>query len=202
MKLPLLVLNCLLLLSVACGDSVTELPRLGNDAVILAFGDSLTHGKGAKENESYPSVLASLSGKKVINAGVSGEVSSIGLKRLSEALEEYEPDLLILCHGGNDLLRNQSTKKMESNIRKMIQLAKEKNIPVILLGVPKPGIFLSTFETYKEIAESTETVFIENLILDVLSEKTLKSDSVHPNKEGYRFMAESIYSVLQKSGAL
>ncbi len=192
----------LLVLLTACGDEVPELSKLPDDAVILAFGDSLTNGNGAERNESYPAVLASLSARKVINDGISGEESEAGLERLPASLEQYQPQLLILCHGGNDMLRKKSLAKMEANIRQMIQLAQDKNIPVVLLGVPKPGIFLSTFEAYKKIAESTGVIFIDDLMLKVLKDESLKSDSVHPNKDGYRKMAETIYSVLQESGAL
>jgi acyl-CoA thioesterase I len=197
---PLLI--CTFLLLIACSDKTPQISRLSTNDVILAFGDSLTHGNGAKENESYPAILESLSGRKVINAGVSGEESKPGLERLPSALAEYQPKLLILCHGGNDMLRKKDVGKMEANIRQMIQLAKDKNIPVVLLGVPKPGLFLSSFDVYKKIADSTDVIFIEKLIPEVLGDKSLKSDTVHPNKEGYRVMAESIYSVLQESGAI
>ena len=202
MKIKTLISVIIFILISACGNDAPKLSRLSNDAVILAFGDSLTHGNGAKENESYPAVLESLSGRKVINAGVSGEESTEGLARLPDVLEEYQPKLLILCHGGNDLLRKKNTGKMESNIRAMIQLAKDKNIPVVLLGVPKPGLFLSSFEVFKKISESTDIVFIEKVLPKVLADKSLKSDTVHPNKDGYRVMAETIYSVLKESGAL
>jgi len=202
MKIFIPVLCVLLLFISACGDETPRLSPLSSDAVILAFGDSLTYGNGAKENESYPAVLQELSGRMVINAGVSGEESEPGLKRLVGVLEKYQPQLLILCHGGNDLLRKKDLNKMESNIRNMIQLAKDKNIPVVMLGVPKPGLFLSSFEVYKKIADSTDIVFMEDLIPEILADKSLKSDTVHPNKDGYQVMAESIYSTLKESGAL
>lgn len=202
MKIKILLSIAIIILLTACGDDSLKLEKLSNGAVILAFGDSLTHGNGANEGESYPAVLQALSGRKVINAGISGEESAPGLKRLPDALEEHQPKLLILCHGGNDLLHKNNVGEMESNIRQMIQLAKDKSIPVVLLGVPKPGLFLSSFEVYKKIADTTDVIFLEDLIPDILGDNGLKSDAVHPNKEGYRVMAESIYSVLQKSGAL
>jgi acyl-CoA thioesterase I len=185
----------------ACGNEVA-LPKLGADAVILAFGDSLTQGKGAKSEQSYPAVLSRLINRKVINAGVSGEESLAGLKRLPALLDQHQPDLLILCHGGNDFLRKKDAGKMEENVREMIRLAKSANIPVVLLGVPKPGLFLSSADVYAKIAKTTDVVFIEELIAEVLSDKSLKSDTVHPNSEGYRIMAESINSVLSKKGVL
>lgn len=202
MKINLLLSAVIVILLSACGDKTPRLSPLASDDVILAFGDSITHGNGAKEDEAYPAVLQELTGRKVINAGVSGEESEPGLRRLSGVLEQHQPRLLILCHGGNDMMRKRNINKMESNIRGMIQLARDKNIPVIMLGVPKPGLFLSSFETYKKIADSTEIVFIEDLVPDVLADKSLKSDTVHPNKDGYRLMAETIYSVLKESGAL
>jgi lysophospholipase L1-like esterase len=203
MKIKYLFSGIIFLLLSACGgDATPTLSMLSDDAVILAFGDSLTHGNGANKDESYPAILQSLSGRSVINAGISGEESGPGLNRLPAALEKHEPSLLILCHGGNDLLNKRDKNQMESNIRSMIQLAKDKSIPVVMLGVPKPGLFLSSFELYKTIADSTDIIFLENLIPEVLGDKSLKSDTVHPNKEGYRMMAETIYASLQEAGAL
>ncbi len=133
---------------------------------------------------------------------MSGEESEQGLNRLPALLEKYQPKLLILCHGGNDILRKKDLGKVEANLRQMIQLARTQNIPVVLLGIPKPGLFLSSAEIYQEIADSTGVIFIEDLIADVLGDKSLKSDTVHPNKEGYRTMAEFIHSLMQSSGAI
>jgi acyl-CoA thioesterase I len=191
----------IILFLVACDDK-PQLPPLSDDGVILAFGDSITHGYGVKNSESYPAILEKLTGRTVINAGVTGEESVQGLERLPEELENYQPDLMILCHGGNDILRKRDIQIMEANIREMIKLAKERNISVILLGVPKPGIFLSSLPVYREIAETTGVFFIEKLLPEVLGDKKLKSDTVHPNKEGYRKIAEKIYSFLLDSGAV
>jgi len=201
MKNSLLGIVIIILLAGGCGDQ-PELAPLDADDVILAFGDSLTYGTGAREEESYPAVLAQLSGRQVINEGVPGEVTAEGLERLPVLLEEYQPRLVILCHGGNDFLRQVDPASMESNVRSMIRLAQERNIPVVLLGVPKPGLFLSSAEVYKTIAESTAVVFIEDLLPEVLADRALKSDTIHPNKEGYRIMAENIYRELQEAGAL
>ena len=198
-----ILLNFLIIiLLTACGSDTPQLSKLSTNAVILAFGDSLTEGVGAKESESYPALLQSLSGRKVINAGISGEQSAPGLARLPALLEEHQPELLILCHGGNDILRKKSMAKMEENVTAMIQLAKDKNIPVVLLGVPNFGLFLSSYKGYKTVADSTGVIFIEDVISNILSDDALKADSVHPNKDGYKIMAERIYSVLQDAGAL
>jgi acyl-CoA thioesterase I len=191
----------ILIVLAACGDTV-ELPRLGDDAVVLSFGDSLTSGTGAKQAESYPAILARLTGRKVVNAGIPGELSEQGLRRLPALLDEHQPDLLILCHGGNDILRKKDLNQMGINLRAMIQLARDRNIPVVLLGVPQPAIFMSSAEIYREVADSTGVVFIEDIIADVLGDSSLKSDPAHPNNQGYERIAEEIYTVLQDLGAV
>ena len=192
----------LLIFLAACGDSTPQLERLSDDAIILAFGDSLTHGTGASKGDSYPAILENTINRKVINAGVPGELSMQGLKRLPKLLDKYQPGILILCHGGNDILRKKNLAEAETNIRQMIALAENKNIPVILLGVPKPGLFLSSAKLYANIAENTNVIFMPNLIADVLSDASMKSDSVHPNKTGYREMAFTLANTLQDAGAL
>ena len=194
------MLIALLLLVVACSGEA-PLARLPADAVILAFGDSLTYGNGAKSEESYPAVLAKLSGRQVVNAGISGEVSEAGLARLPDLLIEHQPHLLIVCYGGNDFLRKKDSGELEANIRAMIGLAKSKKIEVVLLGVPRPGLFLSSAELYRKVADTSDLVFIEDLIADVLGDNSLKSDTVHPNNKGYRHMAEIIYERLKEAGA-
>jgi lysophospholipase L1-like esterase len=192
---------CALFTLTACGSS-SDLLRLSSNAVILSFGDSLTRGKGAEDHQSYPAVLQALTKRKVINAGINGEISEHGLNRLPALLDQHSPDLLILCHGGNDILQKRDLNRMGENVRKMISLAAERDIPVVLLGVPRPGLFLSSADIYEEIADTMGVVFIEDLIPDVLSDKSLKSDVAHPNQHGYERIAKSIYDVLQDLGAI
>jgi len=192
----------LLLLLTACGDSQKQLARLPDDAVILAFGDSLTYGTGAEKGESYPAILEKTVNYKVINAGVPGELSMQGLKRLPKLLDKHQPSLLILCHGGNDILQRENLAEAEANIRQMIALAQNNNIPVILFGVPKPGLFLNDADLYNNIADNTDVIFIPNLVAKILSDASMKSDTVHPNSTGYSKIASTLANLLENSGAL
>lgn len=185
----------------AC-SSQPQLPSLANDAVILAFGDSLTFGTGADPTESYPAVLEKIIGRRVINSGIPGEVTGAGLLRLPEILEREKPALMLLCHGGNDQLRRQNMQQAAGNIREMIQLAKNNNVAVVLIAVPAPGLSLSPPSMYREIAKDMSIPIEEEILSDILSNNSFKSDLIHPNAAGYRRMAESIAAILQKSGAL
>lgn len=168
---------------------------------ILCFGDSITYGYGVNEDESYPAVLANLTNAKVQNSGLNGETSEFGLIRLKGILETSKFDVLILCHGGNDLLQNLNINFTKSNIKQMIKLAKDKNIKVLLIGVPNPslGLFgLKSNEIYKETANE-ENVPLENEILsEILINQNLKSDQIHPNKQGYEKLAKAIKEKLSK----
>ena len=124
----------------ACGASTPKIGKLDRGAVVLAFGDSLTFGTGAAKDESYPAILARGTGPQVVNAGVPGEISADGLARLPEAIDEAQPRLVILCHGGNDFLRKMDEATAAGTIRAMIQLVKSRGIAVVLLATPKPGI--------------------------------------------------------------
>jgi len=186
----------------ACADTEPALKPLSEDAVILAFGDSITYGTGARKEQSYPSQLESLSGRKVINAGVPGEVSEEGLMRLPRLLEIHQPDLLILCHGGNDILRRGDLAYLQNNLARMVTQAKDRSIPVVLLGVPEFGLLLSSAELYSELARQLDVIYIQDLLPGILKDRHLKSDPIHPNQAGYQRMAETIYQVLKDRGAL
>ena len=179
-----------------------RLPLLAGDATILAFGDSLTFGTGAGEMESYPAVLARLIGRTVINAGVPGELSSGGVQRLPELLEREHPGLLILCHGGNDLLAHQNKQQIADNLRAMLRMAAERGVPVLLVAVPAPGLTLKPPKLYQELANEFHIPIELKALPRILGKGTLKSDYIHPNAAGYRQLAEALAELLKKSGAL
>jgi lysophospholipase L1-like esterase len=193
----------LVLLLSSCKERVNPLPKLSGDAVILAFGDSLTRGSGASANNDYPSILAGLSKHEVINEGVPGEISADGLKRLPALLDNYQPAMLIVIHGGNDILKKIPGDVTANNLKNMINEAKSRNINVVMLGVPKPGFFfLESAEIYQKLAEENNITTDLDTLPDILGDKKLKSDPIHPNNEGYKLMATKIFELLKDTGAL
>ena len=194
-----------LLLCAALLTSCSKTPQISpiaNDDVVLAFGDSLTFGTGASPGASYPAQLQILIGRKVVNAGVPGEISSDGLQRLPELLEEVKPRLLILCHGGNDFLRKLGEAQVAANVRAMIRLAKDKGIGVVLIATPKPGLSISPPDFYAEIAKEFAIPFNDDVLKNILRDNDLKSDLIHPNAKGYAQIADTLAKLLKKAGAV
>ncbi len=186
-----------------CGKSAPQLTPLLPDHTILAFGDSLTWGTGTTREQSYPAVLEQLTGIRVINEGIPGEVSSKGLARLPDLLDKYRPKLLILCHGGNDILRRQSMGAMADNVRAMIREAQQRNIEVVLIGVPQFSLFLhESDERYQQIATEFKLPYEGKILPDLISDESMLSDKVHPNAKGYQKMAQAVFNLLIRSGAI
>ena len=185
-----------------CGDKLPKLAKLGSADVIVAFGDSLTYGTGAPENESYPAVLSQLTGRQVIRAGVPGELTAQGLQRLPEVIEEYRPQLMIVCLGGNDMLRKVNAAEIKSNLRAIIKAIKDRGIAVVLVGVPQPALITSAPEFYGEIAKEFAIPYEGKIVTSVLYSPDMKADPIHPNAKGYRRMAEALAELLRRTGAI
>lgn len=170
---------------------------------IVAVGDSLTAGYGLAESAAYP---ARLSEKlkdagyrvEVINSGVSAETSSGTLARLDWVMT-LDPDIVILEIGANDGLRGIDTSLLESNLRKIIERFKEKDVKVVLAGMQMVWnlgpLYVKRFnKIYPELAEEYDLIFMPFFLEDVAMQQNLnQSDGVHPSAEGYKVIAENIY---------
>ena len=189
----------LILFSFTKKDPTIQTLRSPNS--ILAMGDSLTYGYNANPTESYPSVLSTMTGLNVINAGIPAETSKDGLQRLPKLLEDPSIKLMILFFGGNDMLQQISMDVLKKNLKTMIQMAKEKEIDVLLISVPNFTLFgPSSQSLYEEISNEENVLLLNGLLEDILFNPALKSDTIHPNGLGYRQMAEKIYEKLEENG--
>lgn len=198
--LPMLGLLVGGLLLSACSDP--KLQPLSSGATIVAFGDSLTEGIGASKTASYPNQLAQITGLNVINAGISGETTDRGLARFEDVLKQYNPELVILLEGGNDILRNHNQLQTKQNLAQMIAIAKQRNVQLLLIGVPEKNLFSSVADFYDELAEEHQLTYIREVVSDLLKTKKYKSDQIHLNAQGYRVLAQQIMETLQDEGAL
>lgn len=184
-----------------CGR-VPPLPRLAAGDTVLAFGDSLTAGTGAEPHEAYPAVLSTLIGHTVVAEGVAGEVTDAGRRRLPGVLDATQPALLLLCLGGNDMLRRVDSAQTAANLRAMVQLARDRGLPVVLIGLPKPPLFPGSVDYYAEIAREFNLPFENDILRTLLFDASMRSDLIHPNAVGYRRMAEAIVELLREAGAI
>lgn len=185
-----------------CGEKTPKLTKLAPNDVIVAFGDSLTFGTGANEAESYPVVLGRLIARDVVRAGVPGEQTEGGLARLQSVIDEYKPRLMIVCLGGNDMLRKVSEAQTRANLRTIIKTIQSQGIAVVLVGVPKPALVTSAAPMFEEIARELKIPYEGKIVTDVLYRPDEKSDPIHPNAKGYKRMAEGIAALLKKAGAV
>ncbi len=193
----------ILLVLAACESEPPRLAKLPIEGVVLAFGDSLTFGTGARAGASYPAVLQGLIGRRVQRAGVPGEVTARGLTRLPGVLQATRPDLLVLIHGGNDLLQRKSPKRIAANLRAMVHMARERGVAVVLIGVPNLGLILGrSAGLYEDLAEELDLPYDGETLPAILRQSNLKSDAIHPNAQGYRKLAEAVADLLRRSGAI
>jgi lysophospholipase L1-like esterase len=185
-----------------CGERVPRVAAVAPGEVIVAFGDSLTFGTGAAESESYPAVLAQLIGRKVVRAGVPGEVTAQGLARLPQVIDEHRPVLVIVCLGGNDMLRKVDESQTRSNLRQIIRTLRERGVSIVLVGVPRPALLTSAAAFYGELANEYRIPYEGKVLNEIMHQLDLKADLIHPNAKGYRRMAEAIAELLKRAGAV
>jgi acyl-CoA thioesterase-1 len=175
---------------------------------IVILGDSLTAGYGLPEtNKSFPSVLQSKLDAQgyrfeVVNAGVSGDTSAGGLRRLDWALQG-NVRVLVVALGGNDGLRGLSVQEMKQNIATIISEARKRKVVVVLAGMEAPPNYGQEYSTafrqvYRDIARQEHVAFIPFLLDKVAGQSALnQGDGIHPNEQGARIVADTVWSVLR-----
>ena len=189
-----------------CGQDAIKNTPIAQGATVLVLGDSLSFGTGASEGEDYPTLLANNTGWQIINAGIPGDTSAGGLQRLPDLLTEYQPKLLIVELGGNDLLRQVPKSQTISNLKAILAQAKAQNIPSVLVAIPEISALraaigqLSDHPLYEEIAKETGTALISNVFSEVLSDNDLKSDQIHANAKGYAEISKKMSEQLKHFG--
>ena len=202
MKLLQLLWLVLFVLLLAACDTKPKLSPLQSDSIVLAFGASITRGTGVSKDKSYPAVLSQRLGIKVINAGVPGEITEQGMVRLPGLLEQHKPDLVLISHGGNDILRKVDARTTKQNLRQMILDVRASGAEVVLIAIPKLSLFASAAPFYEILSESLDVPVELDIITSLQKSPKYKSDTIHFNVEGYALMAEAVETLLEQQGAL
>jgi acyl-CoA thioesterase-1 len=173
----------------------------------VVLGDSLTAGLGLVETQAFPHLLQQRIDAEgydfdVDNAGVSGDTSAGGLRRLDWTLQG-DVRVLIVALGANDGLRGLSAAEMTKNLSEIVQRAQDRGIVVILAGMEAPPNFGQEYATafrqaYREVALQHRVLFIPFLLDKVAGQSTLnQGDGIHPNAQGSQIIAETVWSVLK-----
>jgi acyl-CoA thioesterase-1 len=174
---------------------------------IVAFGDSLTAGLGVRQDESYPARLqrkldAAGYAYRVVNAGVSGETTAGGARRVSWILKN-KPVIVILELGGNDGLRGLSLQETKANLERIIQQLQHASVTVVLAGMKLPPNYgkdyTDGFESlYQALAKQYRLTLIPFFLDGVAGSSSLnQADGIHPTGEGYRIIVEKILPTLE-----
>jgi acyl-CoA thioesterase-1 len=174
---------------------------------IVAFGNSLTAGLGVSPDQSYPARLqrtldAAGYVYRVVNAGVSGDTTAGGVRRVSWVLKS-KPAIVILELGGNDGLRGLSLSETKDNLERIIQQLQQASVTVVLAGMKLPPNYgkdyTNGFESlYQALAKQYRLTLIPFFLDGVAGSSSLnQADGIHPTGEGYRIIVEKILPTLE-----
>lgn len=191
-----------------CGRSVARGRSVAPGTEVLALGDSLTYGTGAAPEESYPSVLAALTGWQVVNAGVPGDTSAQALARLPALLDAHAPALVLVSIGGNDFLRRLPDAETRANVDAACRSVLAAGAQAVLISVPRPTLAaafvgaLSDHPLYGQVAAERRLPLHAKGWAEVLADERLRADRVHANAAGYRRFAEGLHATVRAYGLL
>jgi acyl-CoA thioesterase-1 len=175
--------------------------------LIVAFGDSLTAGYGVAPDESYPGRLAARIKAegypyRVANAGVSGDTTAGGLRRVEWVLQ-LKPDIVIVALGANDGLRAQDVGRMRANLDQIVARFQQSGATVLLAGMRLPpnygrGYAQEFQRAFDTVAKARNTALMPFLLDGVAAEPALnQADGVHPTADGYRVVADRLWEHLR-----
>ena len=179
---------------------------------IIVLGDSLTAGLGLDVTDSFPAIIQKRLDEKglrytVVNAGVSGDTSAGGQRRLEWALGEGNPHILIVALGGNDGLRGLPPSALKQNLASIIEYGQKRGLIVILAGMEAPPNYGPEYtaafrETYPELARKYSVTLIPFLLAGVAGDPALnQSDGIHPNARGAEVVADLVWKALEPAVA-
>lgn len=174
---------------------------------IVVLGDSLTAGLGLPMDEGYPALLQRKldeAGRRfeVVNAGVSGDTSAGGLRRLDWALEG-DVRVLVVALGANDALRGLSVAEMKRNLGQILDRARARHIAVLLAGMEAPPNYGPAYtrafrEVYRDLAREHQAALVPFLLAGVAGQPSLnQGDGIHPNRAGARIVADTVWNALK-----
>lgn len=178
---------------------------------ILLLGDSLSAGYGLSQSQSWPVLLnqhwqadrsATSTAPQLINASISGETSTGGLKRLPALLSEFSPSHVIVELGGNDGLQGQSLQRLSSNLLQIITLAKQAGCDVALMQIQIPPNYGKRYteqfqQLYRTLAEQQTVQLLPFFMTDIaVKPELMQADGIHPNASAQPLIRDFMLDIL------
>ena len=187
-------LAVLVLLAAGCRRSWTITNAHPSGANVIAFGDSLTEGYRVDPGQGWPEQLSAIVGRPILNRGVSGNTTADALARLERDVLAEDPRVVLVCLGGNDMLRQMPADQQFENLRTIVRRIQGKGALVILIGTEGFKILskVDYGERYQALARETGAVYVPDLMRGVLADRALMVDQIHPNARGYAKIAQRI----------
>jgi acyl-CoA thioesterase-1 len=172
---------------------------------VLVWGDSLSAAYGIPVDKGWVSLLQDENKDtlSVVNGSISGETTQGGLTRLPDALEKFQPDLILLELGANDGLRGIKTEVIEENLKAMVELAQKADVDVVLLGIRIPLNYGFTYtqkfeQVFVDVAKEYELPMLPFLLEPVaLDYDLMQSDGLHPTADAQPQVLAHVMTVLK-----
>ncbi|MBF0479834.1 MAG: hypothetical protein HQL26_10155 [Candidatus Omnitrophica bacterium] len=183
----------LIFLIASCKPSITSQnsPR----AAIVCFGASITQGVGADKGHDYPAVLSHMVKVPVINAGIKANTTRDELKRLERDVLQENPQMVIITHRINDLNHNILREETLKNLEMMIDQVQSCGATAVLVTIePRELQGTTYFKDFGELARRKHVLYIGDILKDIQTNPQYMKDDIHPNNEGYKLMAERVYT--------
>jgi acyl-CoA thioesterase-1 len=185
---------------------VPTLPASEAERVIVALGDSLTAGFGVLPEEAWPALIEVRLKRegypyRVVNAGVSGDTTAGGLRRVDWVLRN-RPDVAVVALGANDGLRGLGTDAMEANLLGIVERLRAGGARVLVAGMEVPPNYGAAYArafrgVFPDVARRTGVPLMPFLLDGVAADSRLNlSDGIHPNAAGHRAIAERLWPYL------
>ena len=174
-----------------CRRSWTITNAHPSGANLIAFGDSLTEGYRVDPGEGWPEQLSAIIGRPILNRGVSGNTTGDALERLERDVLAQEPRIVLVCLGGNDMLRRLPPEQQFENLRTIVRRIQGRGALVVLIGTEGFKILskVDYGDRYEALARETGAVYVPDLMKGVLANPALMVDEIHPNARGYAKIA-------------
>ena len=201
-----LSLPTLLPLSHASAETKTD-TKTKTQPILLVWGDSLSAAYGIPVEKGWVSLLQTRLGDqaKVINASISGETTQGGVVRLAAALDQYQPDIMLIELGGNDGLRGIRTDVMQKNMTVMIEMAQKQDVKVALLGIKIPPNYGKRYtekfeKVFTDLADQYQLSLVPFILEGIASDYDLmQADGIHPNVKAQMRLLDNVMPVVKET---